>query len=84
MSFRKAYRRYRTLWVSLLACTAFLALAVYGWGVSWQDLANTLWVAALLLVGLMLGAALLGFALFRLRRWRERRSHDGPRSDRAD
>lgn len=73
MSFRKAYRRYRTLWVSLLACTAFLALAVYGWGVRWDDLVNTLWVATVLLVGLMLAAAILGFILFRVRRWRESR-----------
>lgn len=73
MSFRKAYRRYRTLWVSLLACAAFLALAVYGWGVSWEDLTSTLWVAVVLLVGLMLAAAILGFILFRVRRWREHR-----------
>ncbi len=71
MSFRKAYRRYRTLWVSLLSCAAFLALAVYGWGVTWEDLANTLWVAAVLLVGLIFAAAILGFVLFRIRRWRE-------------
>ena len=72
-SFRATYRRYRTLWVSLLACAAFLALAVYGWGVSLQDLANTLWVAAVLLAGLIIAAAILGFVLFRVRRWRERR-----------
>lgn len=73
MSFRRAYRRYRTLWVSLLACAAFLALAVYGWGVSWQELRTTLWVAVVLLVGLVLSAAVLGFVLFRVRRWRDRR-----------
>jgi|GEM_PF-1561006 len=72
-SFRATYRRYRTLWVSLLACAAFLALAVYGWGVSLRDLANTLWVAAVLLAGLIIAAAILGFVLFRVRRWRERR-----------
>ncbi len=80
MSFRKAYRRYRTLWVSLMACAAFLALAVYGWGVRWEDLVSTLWVAAVLLVGLMLAAAILGFILFRVRRWREsrdRKANDG-------
>lgn len=72
MSFRRMYRRFRTLWVSLIACSAFLALAVYGWGIRWEDLANTLWVALVLLVGLILVAAVLGFVLFKIRRWRDR------------
>ncbi|MGD8176588.1 hypothetical protein [Marinimicrobium sp. ARAG 43.8] len=68
MSFRRAYRRYRTLWVSILACGAFLALAVYGWGVRWQDLGGKLLVAGGLLIVLILVAALLGYVLSRLRR----------------
>ncbi|WP_036189324.1 hypothetical protein [Marinimicrobium agarilyticum] len=72
MSFRKAYRRYRTLWVSLIACAAFLALAVWGWGVSLEELAGFFGAAAVLLVGLILGAALLGYVLFKLRQMRDK------------
>ncbi|WP_347329722.1 hypothetical protein [Marinimicrobium locisalis] len=72
MSFRKAYRRYRTLWVSLIACGAFLALAVWGWGVEPGELAGFLGAAAVLLLGLILLAALVGYVLFKLRRWREK------------
>lgn len=72
MSFRKAYRRYRTLWVSLMACAAFLALAVWGWGVTLGELAGFLGAAAVLLVGLILLAALLGYVLFKLRRMRDK------------
>lgn len=72
MSFRKAYRRYRTLWVSLIACAAFLALAVWGWGVEPGELAGFLGAAAVLLLGLILLAALVGYVLFKLRQWREK------------
>lgn len=72
MSFRKAYRRYRTLWVSLIACGAFLALAVWGWGVSLGELGGFLGAAAVLLLGLVLLSALVGYVLFKLRRLREK------------
>lgn len=73
MSLRRHYRRYRTFWVSLIACAGFLALAVFGWGVSWEDMAGRLGAAALLLCGLILFAAILGFVLFKLRRYLGRR-----------
>ena len=75
MSFRKAYRRYRTLWVSLIACTGFLLLAGYGWGVNWYEM---LWGLALLLgllVGLIVLAATLGFVLFKVRQLRESKAN---------
>jgi len=76
MSFRKAYRRYRTLWVSLIACTGFLLLAGYGWGVNWREMLLGLALLLGLLAGLMLLAAILGFILFKVRQWR------GSRNDR--
>lgn len=69
MSFRRWYRRYRTLWVSLLACSAFLALAIYGWGVTWSDILTGLWVSGVLLMGLILLAAVVGFVVYKLRQW---------------
>ena len=76
MSFRKAYRRYRTLWVSLIACTGFLLLAGYGWGVNWGEMLLGLVLLISLLAGVMLLAAILGFILFKLRQRR------GSRNDR--
>lgn len=73
MSFRKAYRRYRTLWVSLIACSGFLLLAGYGWGVNWHEMLLGLALLIGLLVGLMLLAAALGFVLFKAKQWRESR-----------
>lgn len=72
MSFRRWYRRNRTLFVSLLACASFLVLAVYGWEVELKDVAIGFLVAAMLLAGLIVAAALLGYLLFKWRRFRER------------
>lgn len=67
MSFKKWYRRHRMLAVSLIACAGFLALAVYGWGVDFGDL----FVGLILLVGLLLllliGAAGLGWLVYKIR-----------------
>lgn len=68
MSFRRGYRRYRTFWVSMLACLSFLALAIYGWGVEWSDIFTAMWVSGLLLVGLIVLAAIVGFAVYKIRR----------------
>ncbi|WP_341937128.1 hypothetical protein [Marinimicrobium sp. C2-29] len=72
MTFRRWYRRNRTLFVSLMACASFLALAIYGWEVEWEDVAQGFLLAAVLLLGLMTAAAILGFVLFKWRRFRER------------
>ena len=71
MSFRKAYRRYRTLWVSLIACTGFLLLAGYGWGVNWREMLWGLVLLLGLLAGLMALAAILGFVLFKVKQLRQ-------------
>jgi len=83
MSFRRWYRRYRTMWVSFIACLAFLGLAIYGWGVEWADLWSALWVSALLLTGLILLAAVVGFIihLLRSRFSSDPRLHGSPKSD---
>ena len=71
MSFRRAYRRYRTLWVSLIACTGFLLLAGYGWGVKWREMLLGLALLLGLLAGLMALAAILGFILFKVKQSRQ-------------
>ncbi|MDQ2075682.1 hypothetical protein [Marinimicrobium sp. ABcell2] len=67
MSFRRWYRRHRMLWVSLFACVAFLALAVYGWGVTWRDLFVGLSLLLILLGLLVACAAGLGWVIYKIR-----------------
>lgn len=67
MSFSKWYRRHRMLAVSFIACTGFLALAVYGWGVSLGDLFVGLMVSLTLLLLVVTGAAGLGWVMYKIR-----------------
>lgn len=67
MSFRRWYRRHRVLWVSMLACACFLALAIYGWGMTWEDLFSGLLVSVGLLILLVLTAAGLGWIIYKIR-----------------
>jgi RsiW-degrading membrane proteinase PrsW (M82 family) len=62
--------RHRGLGVNLLASLSFLMLAVYGWGLSWDTLGHYLLVLALLSIGLILIAAILGRLI---RNWRSGR-----------
>lgn len=47
----------------MIACAAFLALAVYGWGLSVSDLLHYLWVLIICLVVVVGLAVLAGFIL---------------------
>lgn len=55
--------RHRGLGINLLAGFCFLMLAVYGWGLSWEELGGYLLVIIVLLGGLIGIAALLGWLL---------------------
>ncbi|WP_049721616.1 hypothetical protein [Gilvimarinus polysaccharolyticus] len=60
----KRLGRYRRLGgASFLSCGCFIALAVYGWGVSWNQLLGYMAVAAVLLLLLLAVAAVLGWLL---------------------
>ena len=67
MSFQKWYRRHRMAAVSLIACAGFLALAVYGWGVNFGELFVGFMVLLGLLLSLLIGAAGLGWLMYKLR-----------------
>src|SRR5690625_5138720 len=71
MSFQKWYRRHRMVAVSLMACTGFLALAVYGWGVNFGELFVGFILLFALLLLLLVGAAGLGWLMYKIRnrRW---------------
>lgn len=62
----------RLYFTSFLACCCFVALAIYGWGLSWKDVLQFSLVLLVLLLALVLAAALLGWILYRLRRLRSR------------
>lgn len=55
--------KHRGLGINLIAGFSFLMLAVYGWGLDWDDLGGYLLVILILLVGLIGVAALLGWLL---------------------
>lgn len=67
MSFRKWYRRHRVLWVSLLASLCFIGLAIYGWGMTWENLFDALGGLLALLLLLVVGAAVLGWLIYKIR-----------------
>lgn len=67
--FGRLYRRNRILGMSMLACLCFLALAVYGWGVTWRDMFTYLWVSVVLLALVVGSAAGVGWLIYRLKRW---------------
>lgn len=60
--------RHRGLGINLLAGFCFLMLAVYGWGLSWKEMAGYLLVLLALLVGLIGAAALLAWLLNKAKR----------------
>jgi len=60
--------KHRGLGINLIAGFSFLMLAVYGWGLDWEDLGGYLLVILVFLVGLIGLAALLGWLLRKLMR----------------
>jgi len=54
--------------MSLIACAAFLALAVWGWGVSWASLGQSLLIIVLIFAVIIVAAGLL-IALIKLARY---------------
>jgi len=62
----------RGLGVNLLASFCFLMLAVYGWGLGWDELGSYFLVLVILLGGLIGCAALFGWLLRRFMKWRDR------------
>ncbi len=58
--------KHRGLGINLIAGFSFLMLAVYGWGLDWEDLGGYLLVILIFLVGLIGLAALLGWLLRKL------------------
>lgn len=58
--------KHRGLGINLIAGFSFLMLAVYGWGLSWEDLGSYLVVILLLLLGLIALAAACGWVLHKL------------------
>lgn len=72
MSLRKLFKN-RGMAVNMLAGFAFLALAVYGWGLTWDDLLGYLLIS---LVCLLLVVGLATLAGFLLRKLAERRDRD--------
>lgn len=67
MIFRR-FLKHRGLGINLIAGFSFLMLAVYGWGLDWEDLGGYLLVILIFLVGLIGLAALLGWLLRKLMR----------------
>lgn len=72
--------KHRGLGINLIAGFSFLMLAVYGWGLDWEDLGGYLLVILIFLVGLIGFAALLGWLL---RKWKGRSENTYP-ATRAD
>lgn len=73
--------RHRGLGINLLAGFCFLMLAVYGWGLSWKEMAGYLLVLLIFLGGLIGLAALLGWLLYKLKT-RANNSDGSPKNDR--
>jgi len=53
---------------SFLACICFIALAVYGWGVSWGELLSYALLLLTFMLALLLVAGLLGWLLHKFNR----------------
>lgn len=63
--------RYRRLALTcFLASGCFIALAIYGWGMSWQEAGSYLLITFGLLLLLLLAAAITGWLLHKIRQLR--------------
>ena len=55
--------KHRGFGINLLAGFSFILLAVYGWGLGWEEVGSYLLIILIFLVGLIGLAALLGWLL---------------------
>lgn len=67
MRFRHLFKSHG-LGVNLLASFCFLLLAVYGWGLTWEELGRFLLVLLVLLGGVIAAAAFFGWLLRKIMR----------------
>lgn len=72
MIFRR-FTRKRPVATSLLAATMLLVMAVVGWGVPMNDLADAAWLSLLLVLMLALPAALVVSIIFLVRYLKNRK-----------
>lgn len=64
----KSFFGNRGFGVNMLACFCFLMLAVYGWGLTWQEVGKYFLMFLLLLIIILVPAFLLGFFLQKFRK----------------
>jgi peptidoglycan/LPS O-acetylase OafA/YrhL len=67
-NWRKSFLGNRGFGVNMLACFCFIMLAVYGWGLGWQEVGQYLLIIICLLAALLIPAFLLGFLLRKIRK----------------
>lgn len=58
---RKSFFGNRGFGVNMLACFCFLMLAVYGWGLSWQEVGHFLLMLIIIFSAILIPAFLLGW-----------------------
>lgn len=65
---KKNFLGNRGFGVNMLACFCFIMLAVYGWGLTWEEVGSYL-ILILILLGVVLTLAfILGFILRKIRK----------------
>lgn len=72
MIFRKISRR-RPLTTSLLAGGILVAIAVYGWGVPWAEMAEATWLSFLMVALLIIPAALVTLVIVLIKHYKNKR-----------
>ena len=72
MIFRRISRR-RPLTTSLLAGGILVAIAVYGWGVPWAEMAEATWLSFLMVVLLIIPAALVTLVIVLIKHYKNKR-----------
>jgi hypothetical protein len=65
---RKSFFGNRGFGVNMIACFCFLMLAVYGWGLSWQEVGNFLLMLIILFAAILIPAFLLGWLWSKFRK----------------
>lgn len=72
MIFRRISRR-RPLTTSLLAGGILVAIAVYGWGVPWAEVAEATWLSFLMVALLIIPAALVTLVIVLIKHYKNKR-----------
>jgi peptidoglycan/LPS O-acetylase OafA/YrhL len=67
-NWRKSFFGNRGFGVNMLASFCFIMLAVYGWGLGWQEVGKYLLIIICLLAALLIPALLLGLLLRKIRK----------------